>query len=302
MAITLTLIAITGAVSLYALYGNRQLLQAGMLRPYRTVRQQTWYEVISSGFLHAGIVHLVVNMFVLFIFGAIVEEMLGEIHFTALYFSGLVVSALPSLIRHREDPNYATLGASGAVQAVLFALGGMLVYIAFRFEFIAGVAAVLAIIHDTVITVGFFSFFNREINLTVIAALLTLIGYSMNDKIVIFDRVRENLHKYRRQNLYDILNLSINETLPRTVLTGGSTLATALVLAFFAGEIIKPFALVMSFGIIVGTFSSIYVASPLLMHIEQRWPGEDARGARVFGTKPAAAQPATTPRTPQPAR
>jgi preprotein translocase SecF subunit len=132
-----------------------------------------------------------------------------------------------------------------------------------------------------------------------VAGVLTVLGYSLNDTIVIFDRVRENLRKYRRQNLYELLNLSVNETLPRTILTGGSTLATALVLAFFAGEVIKPFALVMTFGILVGTFSSIYVASPILMGIEARWPGEDVRGARVLGA--AGAEPGAG-RAPQPAR
>jgi preprotein translocase SecF subunit len=123
---------------------------------------------------------------------------------------------------------------------------------------------------------------NLEVGLVVVAAVLTVLGYALNDKIVIFDRVRENLKKYRRQNLYEILNLSINETLPRTVLTGGTTIATALVLSFFAGEVIRPFALVMSYGIIVGTLSSMFIASPILLWIERRWPGEDVRGARVL--------------------
>jgi membrane associated rhomboid family serine protease len=120
MTVTLSLIGITAAVSLTALYGNEKLLNAGMLRPYRTVHQQTWYEVITSGFLHAGFGHLAVNMFVLFFFGGVIEQTLGVYHYLALYFSGLIFSSIPSLVSYRDDPNYATLGASGAVESVLF--------------------------------------------------------------------------------------------------------------------------------------------------------------------------------------
>jgi preprotein translocase subunit SecF len=186
-----------------------------------------------------------------------------------------------------------------AFLAILFSFAATLVYLAFRFEWRFGVAAVVATAHDILATLAFISLFDLEVSLVVVAGVLTVLGYSLNDTIVIFDRVRENLRLYRRQNLYDILNLSVNETLPRTILTGGSTLATALVLAFFAGEVIKPFALVMTFGILVGTFSSIYVASPILMGIEARWPGEDVRGARVLGA--AGAEPGAG-RAPQPAR
>ena len=120
MTVTLTLIAVTGFISFIALYVNPKVMDLGMLRPYRTVREGTWYEVITSGFLHAGMGHLLVNMFVLFFFGVVIEQTLGLYHYLALYFSGLVFSALPSLIFHRDDPNYATLGASGAVESVLF--------------------------------------------------------------------------------------------------------------------------------------------------------------------------------------
>ena len=186
-----------------------------------------------------------------------------------------------------------------AFLAILFSFAATLVYLAFRFEWRFGVAAVVATAHDILATLAFISVFNLEVSLVVVAGVLTVLGYSLNDTIVIFDRVRENLRLYRRQNLYDILNLSVNETLPRTILTGGSTLATALVLSFFAGEVIKPFALVMTFGILVGTFSSIYVASPILMGVEARWPGEDVRGARVLGA--AGSEPGAG-RAPQPAR
>jgi preprotein translocase subunit SecF len=176
-----------------------------------------------------------------------------------------------------------------AFLAILFSFAATLVYLAFRFEWRFGVAAVVATAHDILATLAFISLLDLEVSLVVVAGVLTVLGYSLNDTIVIFDRVRENLRLYRRQNLYDILNLSVNETLPRTILTGGSTLATALVLSFFAGEVIKPFALVMTFGILVGTFSSIYVASPILMAVEARWPGEDVRGARLLGA--AGAEP-----------
>ena len=152
-----------------------------------------------------------------------------------------------------------------ALLATLYALGGMLVYIAIRFELIAGVAAVLAIIHDTVITIGFFTFFNREISLTVIAALLTLIGYSMNDKIVIFDRVRENLKFMRRTSLHDLVNKSINQTLSRTILTAGPTLLCTVALYFLGGPVLNGIAYALFIGIIVGTYSSIFVASTILV-------------------------------------
>jgi preprotein translocase subunit SecF len=184
-----------------------------------------------------------------------------------------------------------------ALIAILFSFVTTLVYLAFRFEWRFGVAAVLATAHDILATVAFVRYLNLEVSLVVVAAVLTVVGYSLNDTIVIFDRVRENLRKYRRSDLYGILNLSVNETLPRTILTGGTTLVTALTLAFLAGAVIQPFALVLAFGIVIGTFSSIYIASPILLWIEGRWPGTDARGARVLrvgagtGTAPAAARP-----------
>lgn len=120
MSLTVLLIIINIVVSLSALYLNKKILEWGLLRPYRTLRAQSWHEVITSGFLHANFTHLLVNMFVLFFFGIIMEQTLGSLHFLSLYFSALVISSLPSLIRYKDDPNYATIGASGAVQAVLF--------------------------------------------------------------------------------------------------------------------------------------------------------------------------------------
>jgi preprotein translocase subunit SecF len=152
-----------------------------------------------------------------------------------------------------------------AVLAVLYALGGMLVYIAFRFEWIYGAAAVIAVFHDTLITIGLFSLFNKEITLTVVAALLTLVGYSMNDTIVTFDRIRENLKILRREQLEPLINKSVNQTLSRTVLTSGLTLLTALALLFFGGQVLNGFAFALTCGIIVGTYSSVFVASPILI-------------------------------------
>jgi preprotein translocase subunit SecF len=152
-----------------------------------------------------------------------------------------------------------------AVLATLYALGGILIYIAFRFEWIYGAAAVFAVFHDTLVTLGLFSIFNREINLTVIAALLTLVGYSVNDTIVVFDRVRENLKTRRRDDLETVMNDSINQTLSRTILTSGLTFLTVLSLFLFGGEIINHFAFAMVVGIIIGTYSSIAIAAPLVL-------------------------------------
>ena len=152
-----------------------------------------------------------------------------------------------------------------AVSATIYALVGILIYIAFRFEWIYGAAAVFAVFHDTLVTLGLFSLFNYEINLTVIAALLTLVGYSVNDTIVVFDRVRENLKTRRRDDFETVLNDSINQTLSRTILTSGLTFLTVMALFLFGGEIINNFAFAMVIGIIVGTYSSVAVAAPLVL-------------------------------------
>jgi preprotein translocase subunit SecF len=152
-----------------------------------------------------------------------------------------------------------------AVMATLYSLAGMLVYLWFRFELIYGIGAVVACFHDTIITVGFFSLLNKEISLTVIAAILTLIGYSMNDTIVVFDRIRENLKLMRRESLSDIVNKSINQTLSRTILTSGLTFLTVLSLYVFGGEVLRPFSLALVIGILIGTYSSIAIAAPMLV-------------------------------------
>jgi len=149
--------------------------------------------------------------------------------------------------------------------ATLWSLLGMLIYLWFRFELIYGVAAVVAVFHDTLITVGAFSLLNKEISLTVIAAILTLIGYSMNDTIVVFDRIRENLGLSRRESLSDVVNRSINQTLSRTVLTSGLTFLTVLSLLLFGGPVLRGFSLALTVGVLIGTYSSIAVAAPMLV-------------------------------------
>jgi preprotein translocase subunit SecF len=165
-----------------------------------------------------------------------------------------------------------------AILATLYALGGMLVYIAFRFEWIYGVAAVIAVFHDTIITIGLFSLFNKQISLTVVAALLTLVGYSMNDTIVVFDRIRENLRLTRRESLTNIINLSVNQTLSRTILTSGLTFLTAMSLFLFGGQVLNSFSFALVVGIIVGTYSSIFIASPILVFWQNFL---DSRGSKA---------------------
>ncbi len=167
-----------------------------------------------------------------------------------------------------------------AINVVLIALAAMLVYIAFRFEWIYGVAAVIAVFHDTIITIGLFSIFNKPIDLTVIAALLTLVGYSMNDTIVTFDRIRENLRMQVRGTFTHIVNLSINQTLSRTVLTSGLTFLTAISLFLFGGQVLNGFSFALVVGIIIGTYSSIFIASPILI-FWQNVADRRRRGART---------------------
>jgi preprotein translocase subunit SecF len=164
-----------------------------------------------------------------------------------------------------------------AFLATAYSLAGMLVYLGFRFEWIYGIAAVLTVFHDTLITVGAFSLLNWEMSLTVIAAILTLIGYSNNDTIVVFDRIRENIKLLRREKLADIVNKSINQTLSRTILTAGLTFLTVLALFLFGGEVLHGFSLALVIGILIGTYSSIAIAAPILVAY-QEWRTE--RGKR----------------------
>lgn len=174
-----------------------------------------------------------------------------------------------------------------ALIAILLSLGATLIYLAIRFEWRFGVAAVIATVHDILVTLGFLAVLRSEISVGTVAALLTVVGYSLNDTIVVFDRIRENIARpLRGESFLATLNRSINETLPRTVLTGASTLGTLFSLLIFGGPVIRDFALVLILGIVIGTFSSIFVAAPVLYWIEQRWPGRQVKIAREPGTTP----------------
>ena len=173
-----------------------------------------------------------------------------------------------------------------ALLATLYSMAGMLVYLWFRFQLIYGVAAVVACFHDTLITVGAFALLNKEISLTVIAAILTLVGYSMNDTIVVFDRIRENLRLSRRESLPDVVNRSINQTLSRTVLTSGLTFLTVLSLFIFGGQVLNGFSFALVVGILIGTYSSIAVAAPMLV-AWQEWRSRQGKAAVL----PAAKRP-----------
>ncbi|HSK81531.1 MAG TPA: protein translocase subunit SecF [Thermoanaerobaculia bacterium] len=177
--------------------------------------------------------------------------------------------------------------------AVIMSLIGMLIYIWIRFELRFGIGAIMACIHDVLVTLFFYTVFDFEFNLTTIAAFLTLIGYSVNDTVVILDRIRENMRKSRRQPLIEIMNRSINETLSRTILTGGATLLALAALLIWGGDVIRGFAFVMFVGILVGTYSSIYVASPFAL-LWERLFGAGGRFAK------AKAAPAATPGRPGP--
>jgi preprotein translocase subunit SecF len=204
--------------------------------------------------------------------------------------TGAVRQALESVV----GAGKYTVGKSSAVSpkvgselrgkaflAILLSFAAVLAYLAVRFEWRFGLAAVAATAHDLLATLAFIAIMRIEVSLFVVAALLSIVGYSLNDTIVIFDRVRENLHKAKQEGFANLLNRSVNETLPRTVLTGGTALGSLIAMAVLGGDVVRPFALIMLFGVVVGTFSSIFVASPILLAIEQRWPGPHARGVRA---------------------
>ena len=175
-------------------------------------------------------------------------------------------------------------------------------YLAFRYDWRFGVAAVIATAHNLAATISFMALMNLEVSLTVVAGLLTVIGYSLNDTIIIFDRVRENLRKARPEPLPLALNRAINETLPRSVLTHATVSLAVLALLLFAGEVIRPFSWIMFFGVVTATFSSIYIAGQVLLWVEHKWPRKkgDEKGPTPRSAKAAPPQP--TPRTPVGAR
>lgn len=169
-----------------------------------------------------------------------------------------------------------------AIAVTLAALVGILVYIAFRFEWTYGAAAVIAVFHDVLVTLGFFSIFQWEISLTVIAALLTLVGFSVNDTIVVFDRIRENRKLHRRDSLYKITNDAINQTLSRTVITNGLVFLSVLALVLFGGDVLRAFSLALFIGVIFGTYSSIAIASPIMVWWEQRLEAANRQAALAY--------------------
>ena len=156
----------------------------------------------------------------------------------------------------------------GGLIAIAAALGAMLFYIWIRFEWQFSIGAILALFHDVILTIGVFSLFSLEINLSIVAAILTIVGYSMNDTVVIFDRVRENLKKYMDIKIFELTNISINETLSRTIITSATTLLALLSIFIFGGEILKGFSLAMILGVVFGTYSSIYIANPVLVFLK----------------------------------
>ncbi len=186
----------------------------------------------------------------------------------------------PGLELRREETVGPKIGGelrSAALEAIIFALVLILVYITIRFEFRFAVAAIIALVHDVLITLGVFSIANHEISLAVIAAFLTIVGYSLNDTIVVFDRIRENLKTPTRKEYAKTLNRSINQSLARTIITSSTTLAVVLVLFLFGGEVLKDFAFALVIGVVVGTYSSMYVATPVLVEWEARHPSNSKK-------------------------
>ena len=196
-------------------------------------------------------------------------------------------------VKHREaiGPKVGGELRIQALFAILLSFIAVLAYLAYRFEWRFGVAAVAATSHDILLTICFIAVMNFEVGLVIVAAILSMIGYSLNDTIVIFDRVREDLHKHKKEPLGWVINKAVNETLPRTILTNITGLATLLPIAIFGGDVIRPFALVMFFGVFTGTFSSVYIAGPVLMMIEDRWPGVRPEAIKAAPAKPARSAP-----------
>jgi len=158
-----------------------------------------------------------------------------------------------------------------ALLSILYAIIGIVIYISWRFEFQYAIAAIIALIHDVLLTMGAFSIFDKEFTLVIVAAFLTIIGYSLNDTIVVFDRIRENLRRRGKVSIFDIINTSINQTLSRTLLTSGTTLLVVMALFFLGGEIIHDFSFALLFGVVVGTYSSIFIASVFLLYWEKKF-------------------------------
>lgn len=193
---------------------------------------------------------------------ALLDAQIGGIDYRRVEYVG------PTVGRELMADGMLALGLS---------LVAMMLYIWFRFEWQFGVGGIIALIHDSVLLLGFYAVMGLDFGLPAIAAILTVIGYSINDSVVIYDRIRENLRKYKKMEMKELLDLSINETLSRTVLTGGTTLLALLALAWFGGEIIRGFTLAIGFGVIAGTYSSIFVAAPVLHYMQVRNMDGEAR-------------------------
>lgn len=185
----------------------------------------------------------------------------------------LITSVDGSATFRKTDYVGPTIGRElmrNGVIATLLSFAAIMLYVWFRFEWQYGVGAILALLHDTVMVVGFFAVTRFEFGLTAIAAVLTIIGYSINDSVVIYDRIRENLRRFKKKDVMELLNLSINETLSRTILTASTTLLASLALFLFGGEVIHGFSGAMVFGVIIGTYSSIYISAPALLYLNIR--------------------------------
>ncbi len=180
----------------------------------------------------------------------------------------------PSGVEYRKiDYVGPTVGQElieSGIYALLSAFACIMLYVWFRFEWQYGVGAILALVHDSILIIGFFSITQLEFNLTAIAAILTIVGYSINDSVVIYDRIRENMRRFKKMSIYDMLNISINDTLSRTVLTAATTLLASIALLIFGGEVIRSFSAAMVFGVIIGTYSSIFISAPTLIYLNLR--------------------------------
>jgi preprotein translocase subunit SecF len=201
-----------------------------------------------------------------------------------------IKSSLESRITDREidirrtetvGPKIGAELQTAAFWAIIYSLLGIVVYISWRFQFRFAIAAIIALIHDVLFTLGFFSVIGMEISLAVIAAILTIVGYSLNDTIVVFDRIRENLHSKRRENYEKLVNSSLNETLSRTVITSLTTLFVVLSLAIFGGAVIRDFAITLLIGVVVGTYSSLFIASPVLVEWQNYKAARSSKAART---------------------
>jgi preprotein translocase subunit SecF len=183
---------------------------------------------------------------------------------------------------------------SSAIWALVFTNLGIFVYVWFRFEWQFALGAIVSLIHDVMFTLGVFSFFRLDFDLTIVAALLTILGYSINDTVVIYDRIRENLRRYKRMPLGELLDLSVNETMSRTIMTVGTVFMALLALYFFGGEVIRGFTFAMLFGVLVGTYSSVYIAAPflILIGVKRDWSGLDkGKPGQKAAAEPAAPEP-----------